>query len=199
MTGFGGVRIPLRLLPAPAGRPGVAAVLQRAVQAWRTWAAGSRRTTASRTTVRRTCQTTTLTDENDRSLITRPDQIPHGRHADDHRQPHRQAVRDPDSGRHDPGHGSAADQGRPGRVRADDVRPGVHEHGRVPQPDHLHRRRQGHPALPRLSDRAAGRAQRLPRDGVPDPLRRAADRARSISSGRTTSRSTRCCTRTSRS
>ena len=37
------------------------------------------------------------------------------------------------------------------RVRHDDVRPGVHEHGRVPQPDHLHRRRQGHPALSRLS------------------------------------------------
>ena len=63
------------------------------------------------------------------------------------------------------------------RVRDDDLRPGVHEHRGLPQPDHLHRRRQGHPALPRLSDRAAGRAQRLPRDGVPDPVRRAADRA----------------------
>ena len=63
-----------------------------------------------------------------------------------------------------------------GRLRADDLRPGVHEHGELPQRDHLHRRRQGHPALPRLPDRAARRAQRLPRDGLPDPLRRAADR-----------------------
>ena len=31
----------------------------------------------------------------------------------------------------------------------------------VPQPDHLHRRRQGHPALPRLPDRAAGREEHL--------------------------------------
>jgi hypothetical protein len=30
--------------------------------------------------------------------------------------------------------------------RADDLRPGVPEHRRVPQRHHLHRRRQGHPA-----------------------------------------------------
>ena len=41
---------------------------------------------------------------------------------------------------------------------------------------HLHRRRQGHPALPRLSDRAARRGKRLPRNRLPDPVRRAADR-----------------------
>ena len=69
----------------------------------------------------------------------------------------------------------------------------------VPQPHHLHRRRQGHPALPRLPDRAAGRAQHLPRDRLPDPVRRAADGRRSCRTGRTRSRCTRWCTRTSRS
>ena len=93
-------------------------------------------------------------------------------------------VRDPDPGRHDPRDGSAPDQGRPRRVRDDDLRPGVHEHRRLPQPDHVHRRRQGHPALSRLPDRAAGRAQRLPRDRLPDSVRRAADDRRSSSSGR---------------
>ena len=62
-----------------------------------------------------------------------------------------------------------------GRVRPDDVRPGVHEHGRVPEP----RSRyidgdKGILLLPRLPDRAAGRAQHLPRDGLPGPVRRAA-------------------------
>ena len=42
--------------------------------------------------------------------------------------------------------------------------------------DHLYRRRRGHPALSRLSDRAAGRARRLPRDLLPPALRRTADR-----------------------
>ena len=41
---------------------------------------------------------------------------------------------------------------------------------------HLHRRRQGRPALSRLPDRAARRRERLPRNGVPDSVRRAADR-----------------------
>ena len=39
----------------------------------------------------------------------------------------------------------------------------------------------------------------LSRNGLPDHLRRAADRRRSSRRGRTTSRCTRCCTRTSRS
>ena len=64
----------------------------------------------------------------------------------------------PDRRRHHPGHGPPPDQGRGRRLRPDDVRPGLHEHGRVPERDHLHRRRPGHPAVPRLSDRAAGRA-----------------------------------------
>ena len=41
--------------------------------------------------------------------------------------------------------------------------------------DHLYRRRRRHPALPRLSDRAARRARRLPRDLLPAALRRTAD------------------------
>ena len=56
----------------------------------------------------------------------------------------------------------------------DDLRPGVHEHRGVPQPDHLHRRRQGHPRVSRLPDRAAGREVHVPGNGVPDHLRRAA-------------------------
>ena len=42
--------------------------------------------------------------------------------------------------------------------------------------DHLHRRRRGRAAVPRLPDRAAGRALRLPRDLLPAAVRRAADR-----------------------
>ena len=48
----------------------------------------------------------------------------------------------------------------------------------VQERDHLHRRRQGHPPLPRLPDRAARRAEHLPRDRVPAPERRAADEGR---------------------
>ena len=42
--------------------------------------------------------------------------------------------------------------------------------------DHLHRRRAGHPALPRLPDRAARRALDVPRGRLAAHLRRAADR-----------------------
>ena len=42
--------------------------------------------------------------------------------------------------------------------------------------------------VPRLPDRAAGRAQRLPRNRLPDPVRRAADRGAARSSGPATSR-----------
>ena len=45
----------------------------------------------------------------------------------------------------------------------------------------------GDPALPRLPDRAAGRGERLPRDRLPDPLRRAAHRGSSSRPGRTRS------------
>ena len=43
------------------------------------------------------------------------------------------------------------------------------------QRHHLHRRRRGHPALPRLPDRAARREVELPRGLLPAHLRRAAD------------------------
>ena len=66
------------------------------------------------------------------------------------------------------------------KVAADDFGlmtydPGLHEHGVVQEPDHLHRRRQGHPQLPRLPDRAARGAGQLPGDRVPAAERRAAD------------------------
>ena len=63
-----------------------------------------------------------------------------------------------------------------GRLRPDDVRSGVHQHRIVPQRHHLHRRRQGHPRVPRLSHRATRREEHLPRDGVPADLRRTAER-----------------------
>ena len=58
---------------------------------------------------------------------------------------------------------------------------------------------QGHPRIPRLSDRAAGREVDLPRGRLPARPRPSAQPARSSTSGRTRSRSTRSCTRTSRS
>jgi len=45
--------------------------------------------------------------------------------------------------------------------------PRLHEHGLVPQRDHLHRRRGGDPAAPGLPDRAAVRALDLPRGRLP--------------------------------
>ena len=45
-------------------------------------------------------------------------------------------------------------------------------------------------------DRAAGRGQRLPRDGLSDPVRRAADRGAAAGLDARRSRCTRCCTRT---
>ena len=62
------------------------------------------------------------------------------------------------------------------RIRADVLRPGVHEHGVVPQLDHLHRRRRGDPAAPRLPDRAAVRALDLPRGRLPADQRPPAER-----------------------
>ena len=44
------------------------------------------------------------------------------------------------------------------------------------EPDHVHRRRQGHPQLPRLPHRAARGEEHLPGDRVPHPARRAARR-----------------------
>ena len=61
----------------------------------------------------------------------------------------------------------------------DHARPRLRQHRLVQQRDHLHRRRQGHPALPRLPDRGARRAARLPRGRLPADLRRAARTSRS--------------------
>ena len=126
-----------------------------------------------RPTTPRTSRTVRTDDARGRGRVTR-----YGRHAHHHRQPHRQAVRGARSrtARFAPMDLRQIKTARR-RLRADDLRPGVPEHRRVPEPHHLHRRRQGHPALPRLPDRAAGRAEHLSRDGVPDPLRRAADDA----------------------
>ena len=64
--------------------------------------------------------------------------------------------------------------------------------------DHLHRRRRGHPALPRLPDRPARREVDLPGDQLPADLRRAAEPGRSSTRSPRRSAGTRCCTRTSR-
>ena len=56
----------------------------------------------------------------------------------------------------------------------------------------------GHPALPRLPDRAARREVVVRRGLLPAHLRRAADARASWRSSRTASAGTRCCTRTSR-
>ena len=88
-------------------------------------------------------------------------------------------LRAPDRRRHHQGDRPPADQDRRRRFRPDDLRPGLHEHRRLPERHHLHRRRPGHPPLPRLSDRGAGREGQLPRGGLPAGRGRAADRGRS--------------------
>ena len=60
----------------------------------------------------------------------------------------------------DPRDRAARHQGRRGRLRRHDLRPGVHEHGVVSLGDHVPRRRGRRPRVPRLSDRAARRAAR---------------------------------------
>ena len=72
--------------------------------------------------------------------------------------------------------------------------PGFTSTGELRVQDHLHRRRRRHPALSRLSDRAARRARRLPRDLLPAALRRTADRRRRRPISTTASRATRWCT-----
>ena len=61
------------------------------------------------------------------------------------------------------------------RERHVHLRPRLHLDGKLRVQDHLHRRRRGRPALSRLSDRATGRARRLPGDLLPAALRRTAD------------------------
>ena len=62
--------------------------------------------------------------------------------------------------------------------RSHDPRLRVRQHLGDQVGDHVHRRRPGHPALPRLPDRAARAEQHLPRGGVAAHLRRAADGGR---------------------
>ena len=64
------------------------------------------------------------------------------------------------------------------------LRPGLRVHRRMRELHHLPRRRRGHPPLPRLSHRAAGRAVDLPRGGLPAAQRRAAHRRRSSTTWR---------------
>ena len=96
------------------------------------------------------------------------------RHAVRHRQPHRSQLRDRDHRRHGALDRLPPDQGRRRRLRADDLRPGVHEHRVVSLGDHLPRRRGRRPRVPRLPDRAARRAVDLPRGRLPARPRRAA-------------------------
>ena len=56
-----------------------------------------------------------------------------------------------------------------------DARSGVHEHGVDDERDHLPRRREGHPPLPRHPHRAARRALHLRRDRLPAHLRAPAE------------------------
>ena len=209
---------PIRTAPPPAlcilsstpSRGGIPAFLQRALPAAGPLSLGRRglpdrgRVDGRRDRPSRTPTRTGRRVRSDRLVDRRPASptagvTPHARYALHHRQPHRQAYEVPDQGRHHPGHGPAADQGGRRRLRADDVRPGLHEHRVVPQRDHLHRRRQGRPGVPRLPDRAAGREEHLPRGRVPAAVRRAADHGPAATAGSRTSRSTRCCTRTSSS
>ena len=95
------------------------------------------------------------------------------RYADHHRQPHGQDLRNPHRGWGPPGAGPPSDQDFAGRFRADDLRSGVYQYRLLQELHHLHRRRQGHPELPRLSHRAAGGEEQLPGSGLPDPERRA--------------------------
>ncbi len=91
------------------------------------------------------------------------------------RPPDGQDVRASDRQRNGPRDGLPADEDRAGRLRPDVLRPGIPEHGILHEPDHLHRRRQGNPALSRLSDRGPRREVLVPRGRLPPALRRAAE------------------------
>ena len=93
---------------------------------------------------------------------------------DCHRQPDRSAVRHRDQRQHDRGQGPGTDPSHRRRARSGDLRPRLRQHRLVPLRRDLHRRRQGHPRVPRLPDRAAGGEVQLPRGRLsPDPRRAA--------------------------
>ena len=76
------------------------------------------------------------------------------------------------------GHDRARRDRHPHALRQDrhvHLRPGLPVDGELPLDDHLHRRRRGRAAVPRLSDRAARGALRLPRGLLPAAERRAAE------------------------
>ena len=163
----------VRALPAASGRRRVATLLQRALQAAGSGPLGRRRTISSAGRAADRIpepddSRTDLTSNSSSSLMADTLSVTDNRTGKKYELP----IQD--------GTIRAMDlrQIKTGarRLRADDVRPGVHEHGELPERHHLHRRRQGHPALPRLSHRAARRGERLPRDRLPDPVRRAAHR-----------------------
>ena len=86
-----------------------------------------------------------------------------------------------------------------GRLRHDDLRPGVHEHGLLPLGDHLHRRRGRNPAAPRLS-RSSSSASTRPTLRSPTCSSSASCRPPpSSSAGSSTSPTTPSSTRTSSS
>ena len=82
------------------------------------------------------------------------------------------------------GAGPAPDQDRRRGLRPDVLRPGVHEHRVVPVGDHVHRRRQGHPRVPRLPDRAARREARPTSRSPTCSSTASCPRSRSSTSGR---------------
>ena len=86
-----------------------------------------------------------------------------------------------------------------GRFRPDDLRSGLPQYRRLPQRHHLHRRRQGHPAVPRLSYRADRREGQLPRGRPTCCARASSPPGPSWTSGSTTSGTTPTSTPTSSS
>ena len=115
-----------------------------------------------------------------------------GREHHDHRQPHRRVARDPDRERRRLGGGVV--EAAPRHLV---LRPGLRRRpppARAPSPIST---ATPDPALPRLPDRAAGRALHLPRGGLPPAERRAARRRPVRGRGATRSPTTPSSTRTS--
>ena len=161
----------LRLLPAASGGPAWRPFCSERckLQDLARWADGAYRVTPA--TSRESIRTTRATDVRlDTDATSMADTLT----ITDNRTGKKYEL--PDQGRHHPAMDLRQIKAGAGRLRADDLRPGVHEHRVLPERityidgDKGILRYRGYP------DRAAGRAQQLPRDGLPDPVRRAADR-----------------------